>query len=115
MGGAGPGAGSAGSAGSAGGAGGAAAPQTLVKIKVWFGPDNCVVIRMPPDFSFVDLGKKLLERRKLEPGFADDASGIDVFYRDDADGKLYPMRGDEDLRVAMERNAKLTLDVHSVG
>ena len=77
-----------------------------------------MVIRIPPEFSFADLGRKLRERRMLEPGFADEAAeggAIEVWYRDDADGKLYPKQGDKDLQVAMMRNAKLTLDVKFVG
>lgn len=91
--------------------------QTMVKIKVFFGPDNIVVIRMPPDFTFADLDKKLRERRKLEPGLADEAANgsIEVSYKDEQDNKLYPIYSDDDLHVAMMRNAKLTLHVRSVG
>jgi bud emergence protein 1 len=95
------------------GMGGAAA---LVKIKVWFGPDNCVVIRMPPEFTFIDLLKKLRERRQLEPGFANEPpdTELEVLYRDEGDSKMYEMRNDSDLKMAMHRNSKLTLDVRSV-
>jgi bud emergence protein 1 len=91
-------------------------PMTLVKIKVWFGPDNCVIIRMPPDFAYPDLVKKLRERRQLEPGFTNESpdTELDVLYRDEGDNKLYEMRNDSDLRMAMQRNSKLTLDVRSV-
>jgi bud emergence protein 1 len=91
--------------------------QTMVKIKVFFGPDSIVVIRMPPDFTFADLDKKLRERRKLEPGLADEAanSAIEVSYKDEAEDKLYPIYNDDDLHVAMMRNQKLTLKVRSVG
>jgi bud emergence protein 1 len=91
--------------------------QSMVKIKVFFASDSIVVIRMPPSFTFADLDKKLRERRKLEPGFADEAANgaIEVSYRDEADDKLYPIYSDDDLHVAMMRNAKLTLKVRSVG
>jgi len=89
---------------------------TLIKIKVWFGPDNCVIIRMPPDFSFPSLLKKLRDRRQLEPGFSNEPPNaeLEVLYRDENDNKLYEMRNDSDLKMAMQRNSKLTLDVRSV-
>jgi bud emergence protein 1 len=91
--------------------------QAMVKIKVFFAQDSIVVIRMPPDFTFADLDKKLRDRRKLEPGFADEAANaaIAVSYRDEVDDKQYPIYNDDDLHVAMMRNAKLTLQVQSVG
>jgi len=72
---------------------------------------------LPPDFKFADLSKKLRERRKLEPGFADESPNVvlEVFYRDEVDGKLYRLGGDEDLAVARDRCEKLTLEVRSVG
>jgi bud emergence protein 1 len=93
------------------GAGGAA-----VKIKVFFGPENCVVIRMPQDFRFVDLYKKLQERRRLEPGLADmaGAGSLEICWRDDMDNKLWRMENDADLQAAMGRNSKLTLNVRPV-
>ena len=89
-----------------------------LKIKVWFEADNCVVIRMPPQFQYADLHKKLQERRELEnlPPTAD-AGGegeLEIAYRDEMEGKLFAIRDDEDLRVAMERNPKLTLSVRVV-
>jgi bud emergence protein 1 len=89
-----------------------------LKIKVWFEPDNCVVIRMPPQFQFADLYKKLQERRELEklPATAD-AGGegeLEIAYRDEMEAKLFAIRDDEDLRVAMDRNPKLTLSVRVV-
>jgi bud emergence protein 1 len=92
-----------------GGAGGA------MKIKVWFGPDNCVVIRMPQNFRYGDLIKKLGERRALEPGFEGERDvELDVLYREEGDGKLYRLQGDEDLLGVVERNAKLTLEVRAL-
>jgi bud emergence protein 1 len=90
-------------------------PGGAHKIKVWFGPDNCVVIRMPPNFRFADLVKKLQERRAMEPGFEGSAAEeLDVLYREETDGKLYRLTGDEDLVGAVERNSKLTLEVRSL-
>jgi bud emergence protein 1 len=90
-------------------------PPALIKIKVWFGQDNCVVIRMPPGFNFADLYKKLQERRQLEQGLKDDTDELEVCYRDEQEGTLYRIQGDADLGVAMERNAKLTLNIRSLG
>jgi bud emergence protein 1 len=98
------------------GASGSGAAAAL-KIKVWFEPDNCVVIRMPPQFRYADLYKKLQERRELEKLPADENGGteLEIAYRDEVEGKLFAIRDDEDLRVAMERNPKLTLNVRVVG
>lgn len=85
-----------------------------LKIKVWFEPDNCVVIRMPPQFRYADLYKKLQERRELEK-LPDLDGELEIAYRDEMEGKLFAIRDDEDLRVAMERNPKLTLSVRVVG
>jgi len=89
-----------------------------VKVKAWFDRDTCVVIRMPArgQFSFDDLYRKIVERRKLEfkgqdPG--DDA--LDIEYRDERDGEYYRLEGDEDLDIAVERNEKLTLAVRAAG
>jgi bud emergence protein 1 len=95
---------------------GGAAP-TAMKIKVWFEPDNCVVIRMPPQFRFADLYKKLKERRALERIEGDtsdpDKVELEVMYRDEAEGRLFPIRNDEELRVGMERNERFTLSVRA--
>jgi len=104
--------------------------QTATKIKVWFEQDNCVVIRMPPTFSFADLYKKLKERRSLEridDGDADargrgGGEGPDgepellISYRDERRGTLERVSGDEGLREAMGRVGvgKLVLDVSVV-
>jgi bud emergence protein 1 len=91
-------------------------PPTLVKIKVWFDEDNCVVIRMPPDFQYADLYKKLQERRQLEQGIKDDRpQELDVAYRDEVEGKLFRLQSDRDLQEALERNSKLTLNVKTLG
>jgi len=101
----------------AGGPPGAGVPGA-VKIKVWFEPDNCVVIRMPATFQFADLYAKLQERRELEglpaPDGAAGASELEVAYRDEAEAKLFAIRDDEDLRVARERNLRLMLSVRIV-
>jgi bud emergence protein 1 len=90
-------------------------PQTQVKIKVWFEPDNCVVIRMPPQFSYRDLYKKLKERRALERFEGEDENTeLEVCYRDEGEGRLFPLRNDEELRVGMERNERFTLNVRAL-
>lgn len=87
-----------------------------VKIKVFFGPDSCVVIRMPQDFRFADLYKKLQERRRLEPGLIDigGTGSLEICWKDDMDNKLWRMENDADLQAAMGRNTKLTLNVRPV-
>ena len=92
-----------------------ATSQQSCKIKVWFSDQDCVVIRMPPvgQFRWADLYKKLKERRTIEYG---DTAEIElaVSYRDEREGKMFAMENDSDLRVALERNGKLTLDVRVV-
>ncbi|KAI9654518.1 MAG: bud emergence protein 1 [Bathelium mastoideum] len=83
-----------------------------VKIKVWFQADHCVVIRMPPQFSYEDLRRKLEERRRMEGG----GQGLDdgemaIDYKDDTDGEYYRIENDNDLVMALERCPKLTLMV----
>ena len=94
--------------------GGGAAP-TALKIKVWFEPDNCVVIRMPPQFKYADLYKKLKERRALERFEGEDPERVEleIMYRDESEGRLFPIRNDEELRVGMERNERFTLSVRT--
>ncbi|KAF2673399.1 hypothetical protein BT63DRAFT_431559 [Microthyrium microscopicum] len=98
------------------GAGNGGSPATLIKIKVFFGPENCVIIRMPPDFRFDDLYKKLLERRRLEPGLVgpNDSGNLEICWKDEADNQLYQMETDQDLQAALSRNAKLTLNVRPI-
>jgi bud emergence protein 1 len=80
-------------------------PITQIKIKVWFETDNCVVIRMPPSFSHRDLYRKLKERRALERFEGEDErTELEVEYKDEMEGRWFPCRDDEELRVAMERN-----------
>lgn len=87
---------------------------SALKIKVWFEEDNCVVIRMPTSLRFEDLYKKLKERRMLErPGELEEK--LNVEYRDEIEGRFYPIENDEDLQIAVERNPKLTLSVTPMG
>ncbi|KAH8729082.1 hypothetical protein GQ44DRAFT_723976 [Phaeosphaeriaceae sp. PMI808] len=87
---------------------------SALKIKVWFEEDNCVVIRMPISLKFLDLYKKLKERRQMErPGEAEEE--LIVEYRDEIENDFYPIENDEDLRIAVERNPKLTLSVQPRG
>ncbi|KAK3080403.1 hypothetical protein LTS18_001738 [Coniosporium uncinatum] len=97
--------------------------QTATKIKVWFEQDNCVVIRMPPSFSFADLYKKIRERRSLEriddgggEGEGEGEAELLISYRDERRGTLERVSGDEELREAMGRVGvgKLVLDVSVV-
>ncbi|KAJ9669790.1 bud emergence protein 1 [Coniosporium apollinis] len=84
------------------------------KIKVWFDTENCIVVRMPPGFGYADLYKKLKERRVLERPGEDEDEEFGVEYRDEVEGEFYRIEGEEDLRVALERNPKLTLNVVAV-
>lgn len=92
-----------------------ATSNTTMKIKVWFEEDNCVVIRMPVQFRYADLAKKLRERRALEQGGGSGTDTDDLFieYRDEVEGQYYPIENDEDLAVAIDRNPKLNLTVSS--
>jgi bud emergence protein 1 len=101
---------------------------TAMKIKVWFEPDNCVVIRMPPpgQFSFAELYKKLKERRALE-GLPDGNGGgnggvgggqggsgdveLEVAFRDENMGHLVPIRNDQELQSCLDRGERFTLSV----
>lgn len=86
--------------------------SSALKIKVWFEDDECVVIRMPLSLKFADLYQKLKERRALEkPNEQND--DLFVEYRDEIEGKYYPIENDEDLAIAVERNPKLTLSVQT--
>ncbi|KAF2094235.1 hypothetical protein NA57DRAFT_46730 [Rhizodiscina lignyota] len=89
--------------------------QPATKIKVFFSPDDVIVVKMPPigQFRWADLYKRIKERRM--EGYGDDG-GIElaVSYRDEREGKMFALDGDEDLRVALERNARLALDVRVV-
>lgn len=87
-----------------------------VKVKAWFDRDTCVVIRMAPrgQFTFDDLYRKIIERRKLEyRGQDQNDEVLDIEYRDEKDGEYYRLEGDEDLDIAVERNEKLTLAVRA--
>lgn len=94
--------------------GGNGGPVTQIKIKVWFEPDNCVVIRMPPSFTYRDLYKKLKERRALERFEGEDENTeLEVCYRDEGEARLFPCRNDDELREGMERNERFTLSVRA--
>jgi len=86
---------------------------SALKIKVWFEENNCVVIRMPLSLKFEDLYKKLQERRAMERPEEREKELV-VEYRDEIEGRFYPIENDEDLGIAVERNPKLTLSVSAV-
>lgn len=93
------------------GPGAPAAVTSPVKIKIFFGDTNCVVVRLPSQFNFGDLEQKVRERYSLEPNMDPNAE-LHIEYRDEAsNGGFYSMETEEDLRVALERNSKLTLRV----
>ncbi|KAF2748811.1 hypothetical protein M011DRAFT_338471 [Sporormia fimetaria CBS 119925] len=86
---------------------------SALKIKVWFEEDSCVVIRMPTSLKFADLYAKLKERRALEKPDENFDGELAVDYRDEHEGKYYPIMDDEDLAIAVERNSKLNLYVRT--
>ncbi|KAF4552848.1 SH3 domain-containing protein 2 [Elsinoe fawcettii] len=99
-----------------------------LKVKVWFDRETCVVVRLPPKghFSFNDLYRKIVERRKLEFNPKKDSgqedNGLDgsddplleIEYRDERDGEYYKLADDEELATALDTNEKLTLVVREV-
>ncbi|KAF2395746.1 hypothetical protein EJ06DRAFT_560439 [Trichodelitschia bisporula] len=89
--------------------GGGTAPG--LKIKVFFEQDNCVIIRLPAQFRYSDLYKKLKERRALEKlsGPGDDPD-LEVLWKRD-DGQVMRLESDDDLGVALENTNRLTLSV----
>lgn len=88
-------------------------PLTQVKIKVWFESDNCVVIRMPPQFTYPQLMQKLKERRALER--LEGGEELEVEYKDEQEGRWFRLGGEEELRVCIERNAeRMVLGVKAV-
>ena len=66
---------------------------------------------MPLTFRFDDLYKKLKERRALERPEEGGQEELTVEYRDEIEGRFYPIENDDDLAVAVDRNPKLTLSV----
>jgi bud emergence protein 1 len=66
---------------------------------------------MPQTFRFDDLYKKLKERRALERPEEEGQEELAVEYRDEIEGRFYPIENDDDLAVAVDRNPKLTLSV----
>lgn len=65
-------------------------------------------------FTYDDLYRKIVERRKLEyKGQDQNDEVLDIEYRDEKDGEYYRLEGDEDLDIAVERNEKLTLAVRA--
>ena len=66
---------------------------------------------MPQTFRFDDLYKKLKERRALERPEEESEEELAVEYRDEIEGRFYPIENDDDLAVAVDRNPKLTLSV----
>lgn len=85
------------------------------KVKVWFGDNNCVVVRLPPDYNYADLNAKLRERWALEQQVdrvEAESVELTVEYKDEHTQAFYRIEGDEDLSIARQRNEpKLTLRV----
>ncbi|KAH0374133.1 hypothetical protein KCU84_g3609, partial [Aureobasidium melanogenum] len=89
-----------------------------LKVKVWFDRETCVVLRLPPRgaFTFDDLYRKILERRRLEYGEADPRSEeteLDIEVRNERTGDYTPLINDETLEDAIQQNEKMMLVVQS--
>ncbi|KAG9638181.1 hypothetical protein KCV04_g6986, partial [Aureobasidium melanogenum] len=89
-----------------------------LKVKVWFDRETCVVLRLPPRgaFTFDDLYRKILERRRLEYGEADPRSEeteLDIEVRNERTGDYTPLINDETLEDALQQNEKMMLVVQS--
>lgn len=94
---------------------------SALKVKVWFDRDTCVVLRLPPrgSFSFADLHRKIMERRRLEYNRADvgaelmaeEEEGLWIEYRDEISGEYFKLDDDASLGDAVSRCEKLTLVV----
>lgn len=82
------------------------AASGALRVKIWF-EDDCIVIRVPSEISFLQLKDKVRDRLKLE----DD---IMIQYKDEATGGYAEMVSDRDLDLALTRNPKLTLYVRYV-
>lgn len=92
-----------------------ASTTTTTKIKVWFADANCVVIRMPVSFTYVELLAKLRDRWALEPGAGGGADAaqrpLAMEYKDEETKQYWRLTNDEELADARGRNEKLTLRV----
>lgn len=90
------------------------AANQATKIKVRFSDDDAVIIRMPPigQFRYADLYKKLKERRMLDYGDSG-AGDLQVTWKDEMQGRLVRVDGDDSLTRALERTGggRLVLDV----
>lgn len=107
------------------------AASSALKVKVWFDRDTCVVLRLPArgTFTFADLHRKIMERRRLEYKSAladagesedfddekmrEEEEGLWIEYRDEITGEYVALKDDESLALAVERCEKLTLVVRA--
>lgn len=85
------------------------------KVKVWFSDNNCVVVRLPYEYSYTELIAKLRDRWALEQQLdraEAETVALVVEYRDEQTQGFHRIEGDEDLSIARQRNEpKLTLRV----
>jgi bud emergence protein 1 len=79
------------------------AASGALKIKVWF-EDECIAIRVPSDITFEALMHKIQDRLKVNDQLL-------IQYKDEPSGGERLMSNDEDLDVALQRNARLQLYV----
>ncbi|KAL5119185.1 bud emergence protein 1 [Pleosporales sp. CAS-2024a] len=74
-----------------------------LKIKVWFDGDECIIIRMPLSVRFVELYKKVKERRQLQhPDEPDEELTVQCFDKVRKDWTY--IQNDEDLEDAIQSN-----------
>lgn len=89
-----------------------------VKVKVWFGDSNIVVLRLPPSFGYGDLLQKIRERWSLEPGVDKSSlsdSEFQIEWKDEQNSLYHPLDSEDDLHTAREQCEKLTLRVEAPG
>ncbi|KOS22884.1 Protein scd2/ral3 [Escovopsis weberi] len=79
-----------------------------MKIKMSYGGD-LIAIRVPTNIQFGQLSDKIRDRLKLSP-----ADTLQLFYKDEPSGNKAPMRSDNDLDFALQRNDKLLLHVEVI-
>lgn len=74
-----------------------------IKIKVFF-QDDIIVIRVPNDINIKQLREKLRDRLKVEEELV-------MRYKDEPSNTYVELFSDNDLEMAIQRNAKLMLYV----
>lgn len=87
----------------------------MTRVKVFLG-ENCILLRLPPTFTYSDLVAKVRERWLLEPGNSSDEDvDFSITFKDEQwKDQNYRLASDEDLATARARNEKLTITVTAI-